>query len=129
MILIKKSTIKGAGKGAFAKKNFEKYELLDEYKGIFIKPKDYKNDSWYVWELYYDDGDVLGYIDSQDKDYSNWTRYVNCPNSKKQENVMAVQKNRKIFYYACKKIKEGDELFVWYGPEYGKQLTGKRVLK
>jgi hypothetical protein len=43
--------------------------------------------------------------------------------------VIPIQKGFKMFYYAKKDIPLGDELFVWYGPDYGEKLIGKRDLE
>lgn len=130
-IEIKKSTVPEAGLGVFAKQDFQKHELLDEYKGIFLTPHEYKQKKShlaYIWEILDENDNPVGYIDAGNKKTSNWTRFVNCPCTKKQENVIPIQKGTKMFYYAKKNIKKGEELFVWYGPEYGKQLIGRDEL-
>ena len=130
-IIIKQSTIQDAGYGTFALRDFRKNELLDEYKGKLLTIEQYnskKSNLAYIWEIKDEDDDVIAYIDGGNKKFSNWTRYVNCPCTTKQENVSAVQKHYKMYYYALKNIKKGDELFVWYGPEYGEQLIGRETL-
>jgi SET domain-containing protein len=130
-IVVKKSTIPNAGLGVFATNHISKYTLLDEYKGILITPEQYnkkKSNLAYIWELLDDKENAVGYIDAANKKYSNWTRFVNCPNTLKQENVIPVQRGFKMLYYSNKDIKPGEELFIWYGEEYGKQLTGKSKL-
>lgn len=130
MVRISKSTIPKAGKGAFATRDYKKNEYLGTYKGILIDPKTFNSlkDADYVWELLDEDNDAIAYIDARDERFSNWTRYVNCPCEKSQENVKVVQNLFDIEYYAKKNIKKGDELFVWYGSEYGKQLIGRKRL-
>lgn len=130
-IEIRKSTIPNAGSGAFALTNFKKYELLGEYKGKLLTPYEYrkkKNHLSYIWEILDENDDTIAYIDGGNKKNSNWTRFVNCPCTKEQENVIPIQKGLKMYYYASRNIQKGDELFVWYGPEYGKQLIGRDEL-
>ena len=127
MISIKQSTIKGAGKGVFANRDLKKNTLLAEYKGEYLTLEDYeeRDSGEYVWQILDDEDEIIGYVDGINIKHSNWTRYVNCPSTKKQENVKAIQKMYKMYYYTSKDIKKGEELFVWYGPEYGKKLTGR----
>lgn len=129
---IKPSTIKGAGMGVFATKDIGKFVILDEYKGEWVKPKDYwrkSSKSVYVWTLEDTEGEPIGYIDGVDPAKSNWLRYVNCPMTKDQENVRGIQQGYKIIYYTLRKIKAGEELFVYYGDEYYEILTGKKSIE
>lgn len=129
---IKESTIEGAGKGVFAKRDIKKHECLGEYKGKLLSVKEFKRKPHhcdYVWELLDDEQDVIGYIDGGNKKYSNWTRYVNCPSTEKQNNVVPIQKQFKMYYYAKRDVSAGEELFVWYGSVYAKKLMGITDLK
>ena len=131
MITIKKSTIREAGKGAFANRDIKKHELLAEYKGVLLMPEAYNKKEKhcksldYVWQIEDEDGEIICYVDGEK---GNWTRYVNCPCTKKQENVVPIQKYFKMYYYAHKNIKKHQELFVWYGSEYAEKLIGRREL-
>lgn len=131
-VLIKKSTIPNAGLGVFALKRFKKNELLAEYTGKMLSVQEYESQpipSPYIWMLM-DTADIpIGYIDALDRKYANWTRFVNCPRNLKEENVIAIQKMYKLFYYAKRDIKPNEELLVWYGPDYGEDLIGKKELE
>lgn len=132
MIAIANSTIEEAGKGVFANRRIRKNEFLGEYKGVWLTPEEFekkKSHKDYIWKIQDEDGDAIGYIDGGNKKYSNWLRYINCPCTAEQENVKAFQKRFSICYYASKEIKKGEELFVWYGEEYGEILTGKKSLE
>jgi len=125
---ISKSNIPGAGKGVFSTKKIKKGSFLSEYKGKWYTPKQFDKkttDSEYVWEVLNSKLELIGYIDGKHRKYSNWTRYVNCPRNNKEWNVEAVNEDETINYYAKKDIKVGEELFVWYGEEYGKLLNCK----
>ena len=49
-------------------------------------------------------------------------RYINCSRTESEQNLVAFQYHGQIYYRAYKKIKIGDELLVWYGDEYARDL-------
>ncbi len=49
-------------------------------------------------------------------------RYVNCARFNGEQNLMAFQYCRAIYYRTSRVIKTGEELLVWYGDEYGEEL-------
>ena len=49
-------------------------------------------------------------------------RYVNCARDDEEQNLVAFQYHRQIFYRTCRVIRPGCELLVWYGDEYGQEL-------
>lgn len=124
-VRIDTSTIPNAGLGVFANKTIKKGVCLGEYKGKFLTPSEYekkKNYKSYVWEILAENGEISGYVDGGNKKYSNWTRYVNSPSVQKKENVEMKIIHGRVFYFSCKNIKKGNELFIWYGEEYAKFL-------
>ena len=68
------------------------------------------------------EGRVVYYINGKDERYGNWLRYINCSRTEKEQNLVAFQYHSQIYYRAYKDIKEGDELLVWYGDEYARDL-------
>ncbi|XP_036922203.1 histone-lysine N-methyltransferase PRDM9-like [Sturnira hondurensis] len=62
------------------------------------------------------------YVDGKDKSWANWMRYVNCARDDEEQNLVAFQYHRQIFYRTCRVIRPGCELLVWYGEEYGQEL-------
>ncbi|KAK2490660.1 hypothetical protein MC885_017169, partial [Smutsia gigantea] len=62
------------------------------------------------------------YVDGKDKSWANWMRYVNCARDDNEQNLVAFQYHRQIFYRTCQVIRPGCELLVWYGDEYGQEL-------
>ena len=62
------------------------------------------------------------YIDGQDVSASNWMRYVNCARCDSEQNLVAFQYMGNIFYRTITPIKPFEELLVWYGDEYAKEL-------
>ncbi|XP_035869277.1 histone-lysine N-methyltransferase PRDM9-like [Phyllostomus discolor] len=65
------------------------------------------------------------YVDGKDRSWANWMRYVNCARNDEEQNLVAFQYHRQIFYRTCRVIKPGSELLVWFGDEYGQELGSK----
>ncbi|XP_071077432.1 histone-lysine N-methyltransferase PRDM9-like [Desmodus rotundus] len=65
------------------------------------------------------------YVNGKDKSWANWMRYVNCARDDEEQNLVAFQYHRQIFYRTCRVIRPGCELLVWYGDEYGQELGSK----
>ncbi|XP_035878430.1 histone-lysine N-methyltransferase PRDM9-like [Phyllostomus discolor] len=65
------------------------------------------------------------YVDGKDRSWANWMRYVNCARDDKEQNLVAFQYHRQIFYRTCRVIRPGCELLVWFGGEYGQELGSK----
>ncbi|KAM5291620.1 histone-lysine N-methyltransferase PRDM7-like [Glossophaga mutica] len=70
------------------------------------------------------------FVDGKDKSCANWMRYVNCARDDEEQNLVAFQYHRQIFYRTCRVIRPGCELLVWHGEEYGQEQcikwSGKR---
>ncbi|XP_045694313.1 histone-lysine N-methyltransferase PRDM9-like [Phyllostomus hastatus] len=65
------------------------------------------------------------YVDGKDRSWANWMRYVNCARDDEEQNLVAFQYQRQIFYRTCRVIRSGCELLVWFGIEYGQELGSK----
>ncbi|XP_035878508.1 histone-lysine N-methyltransferase PRDM9-like isoform X2 [Phyllostomus discolor] len=65
------------------------------------------------------------YVDGKDRSWANWMRYVNCARDDEEQNLVAFQYQRQIFYRTCRVIRPGCELLVWFGDEYGQELGSK----
>lgn len=61
-------------------------------------------------------------MDGRRLDRSNWMRYVNCAPSEEQQNLVAFQYNGGIYYQTSRDIKPCEELVVWYGKSFAKEL-------
>jgi len=68
------------------------------------------------------EGKVVYYVNGKDERYGNWLRFINCSRTESEQNLVAFQYHGQIYYRAYKDIKECDELLVWYGNEYAKDL-------
>ncbi|XP_066122345.1 histone-lysine N-methyltransferase PRDM9-like isoform X3 [Saccopteryx bilineata] len=62
------------------------------------------------------------YVDGKDESWANWMRYVNCARNDEEQNLVAFQYRRQIFYRTCRVIRPDCELLVWYGDEFGQNL-------
>ncbi|KAM5307319.1 histone-lysine N-methyltransferase PRDM9-like isoform 2-T3 [Glossophaga mutica] len=65
------------------------------------------------------------YVDGKDKSWANWMRFVNCARDDEEQNLVAFQYHRQIFYRTCRVVRPGRELLVWCGDEYGQELGSK----
>lgn len=50
------------------------------------------------------------------------TRYINCARCEEEQNLVAFQYQKQIFYRTCRVISPGRELLVWYGKDYARSL-------
>ncbi|KAM8927800.1 histone-lysine N-methyltransferase PRDM9-like [Pelodytes ibericus] len=118
---IKVSSIPRAGLGVWNEaKTLSKGIHFGPYEGIATDEEEAAT-SGYSW-LITTGKDQYDYIDAVDKKASNWMRYVNCARNEEEQNLVAFQYHRKIYYRACRDIPPYTELLVWYGEEYGKEL-------
>ena len=136
------SIVPGAGLGVFAEHQLPSNCDLGFYKGKWVTPEEYDKSNkkmLYVWEILdyrgnknrpkgekFDRIKPIGYIDGELKKDSNYLRYLNHPPDDAHENVRAYQEKGKIRYVTTRPVMAGEELFVSYGPNYGKMLTGKK---
>ncbi|KAM7340974.1 hypothetical protein ACRRTK_001589 [Alexandromys fortis] len=90
------------------------------YKGQITDDEEAAN-SGYSW-LITKGRNCCEYVDGQDESQANWMRYVNCARDDEEQNLVAFQYHRQIFYRTCRVIRPGCELLVWYGDEYGQEL-------
>ncbi|XP_037671730.1 probable histone-lysine N-methyltransferase PRDM7 [Choloepus didactylus] len=90
------------------------------YEGQVTEDEEATN-SGYSW-LITKGRNCYEYVDGKDKSCANWMRYVNCARDDEEQNLVAFQYHRQIFYRTCRAIRPGCELLVWYGDEYGQEL-------
>ncbi|KAM8784528.1 LOW QUALITY PROTEIN: histone-lysine N-methyltransferase PRDM9-like [Rhynchonycteris naso] len=62
------------------------------------------------------------YVNGKDESWANWMRYVNCARDDKEQNLVAFQYHRQIFYRTCWVIRPDSELLIWCGDKYGQKL-------
>jgi uncharacterized protein len=119
-LLVKKSTIPGAGKGLFTKKFIPKGSRIAEYKGKISAWKDVDHHNGLNAYIYYVNRHHV--IDSS-KHTKNFARYAN--DAKGSENGIKLINNchfvieeYRVFLESKKDIPAKSELLVRYGKEY-----------
>ncbi|XP_022070968.2 PR domain zinc finger protein 1-like isoform X2 [Acanthochromis polyacanthus] len=70
----------------------------------------------------YSGGQLHNFIDGYDVQRSNWMRYVNPGRSLAEQNLVACQNGRDIFFYTIRPVEPKQELLVWYSPEFAQRL-------
>ncbi|XP_023493361.1 histone-lysine N-methyltransferase PRDM7 isoform X2 [Equus caballus] len=90
------------------------------YEGQITEDEEAAN-SGYSW-LITKGRNCYEYVDGKDISWANWMRYVNCARDDEEQNLVAFQYHRQIFYRTCRVVRPGCELLVWYGDEYGQEL-------
>eukprot|EP00117_Sycon_ciliatum_P018954 scpid48982/ scgid2795/ Histone-lysine N-methyltransferase PRDM9; Hybrid sterility protein 1; Meiosis-induced factor containing a PR/SET domain and zinc-finger motif; PR domain zinc finger protein 9; PR domain-containing protein 9 len=123
-LAIHPSRIHDAGLGVFARHPIPVGTLLGAYAGeiIPIRKLQPARDPTYMWEVVCRRTGERYVIDGMDPATANWMRYVNCANSESEQNLIAFQHNRCIYYRTACDIATGTELLIWYGGRYAKQL-------
>jgi SET domain-containing protein len=119
-LIIKRSTLKGAGKGLFTTKDIAKGKKIVEYKGKITKWKDVDDQGGLNGYIYYVNRNHV--IDASDATDA-LARYAN--DAKGLARVDGITNNctyriegLRVFIYSIKNIPAGSELFVGYGKEY-----------
>ncbi len=120
---VKKSTLPNAGKGLFVKTKFSKGTIVAEYEGRLCKWKDVEDDvdNGYIYHI--NDSTVIDAAESM----HTFGRYANDAAGFQKidgvkNNAKYVEKGKRVFIMATKKIYAGNEVFVSYGRLYWKQV-------
>ncbi|XP_066239783.1 histone-lysine N-methyltransferase PRDM9-like [Saccopteryx leptura] len=90
------------------------------YEGQITEDEEAGNNG-YSWQIT-KERNCHEYVDGKDESLSNWMRYVNCARDDEEQNLVAFQYRRQIFYRTCQVIRPGSELLVGYSDEYGQKL-------
>jgi uncharacterized protein len=119
-LMVKKSTIPGAGKGLFTKIFIPKGSRIAEYKGKITSWKDVDDNNGLNAYIYYVNRHHV--IDSS-KQKKNLARYVNDAKGslngvKVTNNCKYVIEDCRVFLESKKNIPPKSELLVGYGKEY-----------
>ena len=139
------SSIPGAGWGIFTNVFLPKGYDLGIYRGKWVSTEEFiglPETSLYLWEVKdfrgnknrphgvrLSDDTVIGYIDAGNPEDASYHRFINHPRTIQEENVEACQSEGNIIYLAKRDIKPGEELLVYYGPDYSEYLIGKKELE
>ncbi|KAJ8932331.1 hypothetical protein NQ314_014750, partial [Rhamnusium bicolor] len=102
------------GFGVFTVRDVRKGIQMGPYRGQVTRVD---TANGYSWKLR--DGRL---IDAGNETNSNWMRYVNCARNMAEQNTVAFQYKGNLYYRTCKEIKSGEELLVYYGQSFAKNL-------
>ncbi|XP_037526112.2 histone-lysine N-methyltransferase PRDM9-like [Rhipicephalus sanguineus] len=116
-LCVHRSTIKGAQYGVFTLKRLSKRLCFGPYEGIRVGSS---GANGYTWQIRH--GGNVCLVDGQPLDRSNWMRYVNCAPQQSQQNLVAFVRQGAVYYRTNRVINAGEELLVWYGDAFAKQL-------
>ncbi|XP_039677053.1 PR domain zinc finger protein 1 isoform X2 [Perca fluviatilis] len=75
----------------------------------------------------YSSGQLQHFIDGYDVHRSNWMRYVNPAHSLAEQNLVACQNGRDIYFYTIRPVEPNQELLVWYSQEFAQRLCSQEV--
>jgi len=122
--------LKGKGlKGyvLFANKTFEKGRIIIEYVGKLLTDRQAETKKRYKQYMFdvKSNGKVIFVIDGANSKYASAAKFVNTTEIffDKHRNAEFVQYNQKIYLKASSKIKEGDEIIAFYGPDTHKIIN------
>ncbi|XP_035827333.1 histone-lysine N-methyltransferase PRDM9 [Aplysia californica] len=140
-LIIKRSTIPGAGLGVFAVKDFPSRTRFGPYGGKKVKDEATAHLSGYCWQVtevhllllhdinvsyifsqIFEDEKPSHFVDASDPACSNWMRFVNCARSEEEQCVTAYQYKGEIYYRSHRPIPAGTEILVYYGDSYARDL-------
>lgn len=120
---VRKSNIRNAGVGCFAKTMIPHGTLMGPYKGRYMnrKQRNRLSNGTFIWKINDD-----RYVDGIDHRENNPLRYVNGAKTKIQKSkincivkmIGSSPQNEKVFYMATKDIKPNEELIISYGSTY-----------
>ncbi|XP_061597070.1 PR domain zinc finger protein 1 isoform X2 [Cololabis saira] len=74
----------------------------------------------------YNGGKLQHFIDGYDVHRSNWMRYVNPARYPAEQNLVACQNGRDIYFYTTRAVEPRQELLVWYSREFAQRLCSQQ---
>jgi SET domain-containing protein len=129
-LVVKKSTIPGAGKGLFTKKPIPKGTRIVEYRGKISTWKDVNHDDGNNGYIYYVNRNFV--LDAH-LDKTAIARYANDARGIGRvkgivNNSQYVTEGNRVFIEAAKDIPANGEILVSYGPEYWAVIKHNRKI-
>lgn len=126
-IVIKKSEMPLAGRGAFTTIDLPADTLLGEYTGDIISKQeaDNKKENRYFMGVKDESGQLLHIIDGSNEGVAGWVRYINTAYNRETANVFPRTIDKRVYYYTNREIPQNSELLTYYGDEYTAKLIEK----
>ncbi|TDG97241.1 hypothetical protein EPR50_G00224060 [Perca flavescens] len=111
------------------KSSIPKGTRFGPFQGKMVNTSEIKtyDDNTLMWEVF-ENGRLSHFVDGRGGS-GNWMSLVKCARFPEEQNLIAVQVQDQIFYEACKEIRPGQELLVWYGDCYMQFLGIPLTLK
>ncbi|XP_040922017.1 PR domain zinc finger protein 14 [Toxotes jaculatrix] len=111
------------------KSSIPKGTRFGPFQGRLVNTSEIKtyDDNTLMWEVF-ENGRLSHFVDGRGGS-GNWMSLVKCARFPEEQNLIAVQVQGQIFYEACKEIRPGQELLVWYGDCYMQFLGIPLTLK
>ncbi|CAG5130426.1 unnamed protein product [Candidula unifasciata] len=82
---------------------------------------DIERDDLFVLKILSKDGSFIS-LDASSEAHCNWMALVQVAKTEEEQNCMAYQLGINIFFNTTRDVAAGDELKVWYAPQYAKKL-------
>ncbi|XP_023855379.1 PR domain zinc finger protein 1-like [Salvelinus sp. IW2-2015] len=76
----------------------------------------------YFWRVF-SESRLHHILDGLDEEKSNWMRYVSPARRPEDQNLAACQTGMAIYFYTVRAVPPGQELLVWYCPEFARRLN------
>ncbi|XP_030842900.1 PR domain zinc finger protein 2-like [Strongylocentrotus purpuratus] len=99
--------------GVWAKRSVRKGRTFGPFIGERRDCSDVLDDT-YSWEIRGPKGVRLYSVDASEPTKANWMRYVKSARSFEEQNMIATQYKRSIYYRTLRPIAVGEELMCWY---------------
>lgn len=119
-LIVKRSTLKGAGKGLFTRKDIPRGRKIVEYKGRISTWKEVDNHKGFNGYIYYV---TRSHVIDARRAKEALARYANDAKGLSKtdgitNNCTYIIEGLKVYIKAMRNIPAGSELFVGYGKEY-----------
>ncbi|XP_022090222.1 PR domain zinc finger protein 2-like isoform X2 [Acanthaster planci] len=111
--------------GVWAKRTIKKGTVFGPFEGQKKKLQDVDDDT-YSWEIRGPKGRRLYCIDAADPNTGNWMRYVKSARYFEEQNILASQEKKNIFYKAMRDIPSGKELLCWFSTGHVAKVSPRK---
>ena len=103
-LAVGKSKLTLAGLGIITNQELPCCLVFGPYQGRLVEKNVDAEESGYGWQIRKEDNRPMS-VDAVDDTISNWMRYVNCPTSQEQCNLVSFQYQGQIYYKTTRLIK------------------------